>query len=152
MTTPRCLVVALLLTLPTPVIGQGSRWQRQVDAKLARANGTLARNGYAPLSTPWGGELDNGDTTAITLSLNPGEAYAVVGVCDDDCAGLDLQLFAANGYEVDAANNAGGTPIVRVTPREPTAYRLVVRMTGCGMNPCWFGVVTSQRRNDASPW
>ncbi|HSD31450.1 MAG TPA: hypothetical protein VLB49_06040 [Gemmatimonadales bacterium] len=135
---------------PVSVTGQ-SRWERQVGVHVAQASATLVTSGY--VATPGGGlgTLNNGETAADTVTLAAGFTYVLVGVCDDDCRGLELGLFAANGYEVDAARRAGNAPIVRVTPRETQRFRLVVRMTGCGMNPCWYGVRAFRRSAHRSP-
>lgn len=132
-----CAVACLLM----PVVSMGqSRWERQVQARLAQASATLAASGYATGPGAASGQLDNGETAGDTVTLAAGATYVLVGACDDDCRDLELGLFAANGYEVDAARRAGNAPIVRVTPRETQRYRFTVRMTGCGMNPCWYGV------------
>lgn len=132
-----CAVAWLLV----PVVAMGqSRWERQVQARLAQASATLAASGYATGPGAASGQLDNGETAGDTVTLAAGATYVLVGACDDDCRDLELGLFAANGYEVDAARRAGNAPIVRVTPRETQRYRFTVRMTGCGMNPCWYGV------------
>lgn len=141
----RLLPAFALLNLPISVSGQGTRWERQVDTKLARARGTLVQSGYVPVPTNSRGALNNGDTAAVVLDLVAGSAYAIVGVCDDDCTNLDLQLFGATGYEIDAAKGTGAAPIIRVTPRGSTTYRLITRMTGCGLNPCWYGVSIYRR-------
>jgi len=137
-----CTVAGLLA--PVAAMGQG-RWERQVQAHLAQASATLVASGYetAPRHT---GQLNNGETASDTVTLSAGSSYVLVGACDDDCHGLELGVFAANGYEVDAARRAGNAPIVRVTPRETQRFRFVVRMTGCGMNPCWYGVGVYRRR------
>ena len=145
--SPRRLAACTVAWLLAPVaaMGQG-RWERQVQAHLAQASATLTTSGY--VVTPGGrtGMLSNSETAADTVTLAAGFTYVLVGVCDDDCRGLELGLFAANGYEVDAARRAGNAPIIRVTPRETQRFRLVLRMTGCGMNPCWYGVGVYRRR------
>ncbi len=140
MTLGRLAAGALVLALgPAAAAGQ-SRWQRQISAHLAGATATLTATGYEPVLWPWTGALDNGETASDTVTLTGGAAYVLLGVCDDDCAALELGLLAANGYEVDAARRSGNAPIVRVTPRETMRYRVTIRMTGCGMNPCWYGL------------
>ena len=133
--------------IPLTLHGQ-SRWERQVATHLAQAGATLAANGYVARSTVRGGALDNAETASDTVTLTAGFTYALVGVCDDDCRGLELSLYAANGYEVDAARRAGNAPILRVTPRATMVYRFTVRMSGCGRNPCWFGVRVYRRMSD----
>jgi hypothetical protein len=139
MTLRQVVGACALALVPTAVTGQ-SRWQRQVEAHLVGAATTLAANGYVPVRPPRTGALDNGETATDTMTLTAGAAYVLLGVCDDDCAALELGLFAANGYEVDAARRSGNAPIVRITPRETMRYRVTIRMTGCGMNPCWYGL------------
>lgn len=145
--SPRRLATCTVAWLLAPVaaVGQG-RWERQVRAHLAQASATLTISAY--VVTPGGrtGMLNNSETAADTVTLAAGFTYVLVGVCDDDCRGLELGLFAANGYEVDAARRAGNAPIVRVTPRETQRFRFTIRMTGCGMNPCWYGVAVYRRR------
>lgn len=145
MTVRRCVACALAIAvIPATAIGQ-SRWQRQVAAHLAQVSATLTPTGYVAIPAGSNGPLDNGETASDTVTLTARVTYVLVGVCDDDCSGLELGLFAANGYEVDAARRAGNAPIVRVTPRETQRYRFTVRMTGCGMNPCWYGVRAFRR-------
>jgi hypothetical protein len=134
----RAVVLALLLA-PSAAAAQ-SRWQRQVQAHGDQTSAMLTASGYAPIALHWSGALDNGETASDTVTLRAGVSYVLLGVCDDDCRALELGLFAANGYEVDAAQRSGNAPIVRVTPRETARYRFTVRMTGCGMNPCWYGI------------
>jgi hypothetical protein len=135
----RCAVVLALLLAPSAAAAQ-SRWQRQVQAHGDQTSATLTATGYTPVSGRWSGALDNGETASDTVTLSAGVSYVLLGVCDDDCRGLELGLFAATGYEVDAAHRSGNAPIVRVTPRETARYRFTVRMTGCGVNPCWYEV------------
>jgi hypothetical protein len=145
--SPRRLAActAAWLLAPVAAMGQG-RWERQVQAHLAQASATLVASGYQTAPRHSTGQLNNGETASDTVTLSAGSSYVLVGACDDDCRGLELGLFAANGYEVDAARRAGNAPIVRVTPRETQRFRFVLRMTGCGMNPCWTGVGVYRRR------
>ena len=137
--------VLACLSVPAALQGQ-SRWERQLRLHLAQAASTLSAGGYSAASPALSGALDNSETQSDTVTLTAGVAYVVVGACDDDCSGLELGLFAANGYEVDAARRAGNAPILRITPRETQRYRVTVRMTGCGMNPCWYGVQVFARK------
>lgn len=131
--------------VPVSATGQ-SRWERQVSVHIAQAGATLKTSGYVATPGSRTGTLNNGETAGDTVTLAAGFTYVLVGVCDDDCRGLELGLFAANGYEVDAARRAGNAPIVRVTPRETQRFRFTIRMTGCGVNPCGYGVAVYGRR------
>jgi len=142
--------IIVLFLGPAAAMGQGNRWERQVETRFTQAGVTLLRNGYAPMTTTWRGALNNSETASDTITLAGGGSYVLLGVCDDDCGEIELQLFAANGYEIDASKGAGAAPIVHVTPPERTSYRLTIRMTGCGMNPCWYGV-SMYRRGEHRP-
>lgn len=139
--SPRRRIAAALawVLLPASVMGQ-SRWERQVGVHIAQTSATLAASGYVAAPGGGTGMLNNGEAAVDTVTLAAGLTYVLVGVCDNDCRALELGLFAANGYEVDAARRAANAPILRVTPRETQRFRFTVRMTGCGMNPCWYGV------------
>lgn len=135
----RALLIALLAVIP---LGDGvqaqSRWDREVNARLAQAAATLGR-GYRETSIAGRGTLNTGETATFSITFPAVVALALTGVCDDDCTDLDLSL-STNGYDVDAARGDGNAPIVRVTPVAPTTYTVTVRMGSCRMNPCWFAV------------
>jgi hypothetical protein len=136
-----CVVPVIgLLFLPSAARAQGSRWERQVQRYIRETTRKLGDQGYEQTGESRSGALNTGESTSYTLTLQAGESYVVTGVCDDDCAELDLALYAANGYEVDAARGAGNAPILRVAPRETMAYRVKVLMTSCRTNPCSYGI------------
>lgn len=85
------------------------------------------------------GSLNTGESTTLSVTLPAGVVSVLSGVCDDDCADLDLS-WSTNGYDIDAARGSGNAPIVRVTPAVQTTYTVTVRMATCRVNPCWFAV------------
>ena len=127
-----------IVCVAPPVLSGQSRWDRQVDARLAQAAATLER-GYRPGGIAGRGTLNTGESVTFTITLPPNVPTVLTGVCDEDCAELDLSL-STNGYDTDAARGGGNAPIVRVTPASPTTYNVTVRMGSCRVNPCWFGV------------
>lgn len=121
-----------------PALSGQSRWDRQVDARLGQAAATL---GNSPRSGGIAGRgaLNTGESATFSVTLPTGVVSVLSGVCDDDCADLDLSL-STNGYDIDAARGGGNAPIVRVTPAVQTTYTVTVRMATCRVNPCWFAV------------
>lgn len=119
------------------VSGQ-SRWDRQVDARLTQAATSLG-HAYRGDGIAGRGSLNTGESATFAVTLPAGAGVVLTGVCDDDCADLDLSL-STNGYDVDAARGGGNAPIVRVTPGTTTTYKLTVTMASCRLNPCWFAV------------
>jgi hypothetical protein len=116
-----------------------SRWDRQVDARITQAAATLQGRAYRIAGLVGRGTLNTGESATFSITLPAGAESALTGVCDDDCADLDLSL-STNGYDIDAARGGGNAPIVRVTPAAPTTYTVTVRMASCRVNPCWFAV------------
>lgn len=134
-------ILALVLTCVSafqPLAAQ-SRWDRQVNARITQARATLQGRAYRLAGLVGRGTLNTGESATFSITLPAGAESALTGVCDDDCANLDLSL-STNGYDIDAARGGGNAPIVRVTPAAPTIYTLTVRMGTCRVNPCWFAV------------
>ena len=136
----RAIPMIALMVLPSTVRAQGSRWDRQVLQYIRETTRKLGGQGYEPTGENRRGALNTLETTSFTVTLRAGNSYVITGVCDDDCKELDLALYAANGYEVDAARNAGNAPILRVAPRETMVYRVKVVMASCRTNPCSYGI------------
>ena len=134
-------IFALVLTCVSvcQTLAAQSRWDRQVDARIRQARGTLQGRAYHLAGLVGRGTLNTGESATFSITLPAGAESALTGVCDDDCASLDLSL-STNGYDIDAARGGGNAPIVRVTPAAPTTYTLTVRMATCRVNPCWFAV------------
>lgn len=122
-----------------PSLAAQSRWDRQVDAKITQAGAALQGRAYRLAGLAGRGTLNTGESATFSITLPAGAESALSGVCDDDCADLDLSL-STNGYDIDAARGGGNAPIVRVTPAVQTTYTVTVRMATCRVNPCWFAV------------
>lgn len=116
-----------------------SRWDRQVDARITQAGATLQGRAYRLAGLVGRGTLNTGESATFSITLPAGAERALSGVCDDDCADLDLSL-STNGYDIDAARSGGNFPIVRATAAVQTTYTVTVRMATCRVNPCWFAV------------
>jgi hypothetical protein len=140
------LVVTCVSVCPT--LAAQSRWDRQVDARITQAGATLRGRAYRLTGVAGRGTLNTGESATFSITLPAGAESALTGVCDDDCADLDLSL-STNGYDVDAAHG-GNAPIVRVTPAALTSFTVTVRMGECRVNPCSFGIaVFRQIRADS---
>ena len=132
-----CALLVICVSV-CPTLAAQSRWDRQVDARITQAGTTLQERAYRLAGLVGRGTLNTGESATFSITLPAGAESALTGVCDDDCADLDLSL-STNGYDVDAAHG-GNAPIVRVTPVAPTIYMITVRMASCRLNPCWFAV------------
>lgn len=137
--TMRITALATVCLSIAPALSAQSRWDRQVDARITQAGAALQGRAYRLAGLAGRGILNTGESATFSITLPTGAESALTGVCDDDCAELDLSL-SANGYDVDAARGGGNAPIVRVTPAVQTTYTVTVRVATCRVNPCWFAV------------
>ncbi len=135
----RFFALLVICVSACPRLAAQSRWDRQVDARITQAGATLQGRAYRLAGIAGRGTLNTGESATFSIKLPASAESALTGVCDDDCADLELSL-STNGYDVDAARGGGNAPIVRVTPAAPTTYIVTVRMASCRVNPCWFAV------------
>jgi hypothetical protein len=143
---PMALPILSLLGIG-PAAAQ-SRWERQVTVGFQRASQALRQEGYVETDTRYEFVLNTSETSVFALALQSGEAYVLVGICDEDCVGLELAMFAENDYEIEAARRPTNAPILRTTPRDSAPYRVQVVMAACRLNPCWAGVALYHRAAD----
>lgn len=150
MTRVAALVVGLALSAPLGAAGAdaqtpGNRWERQVRAQLERALVALDAPAGGAVRVRHVGPLNGGEADTIPLDLRAGVAYAIVGVCDDDCGRLELVLSDAGGDDLAVNRADENLPVVRFTPVHDRRYRVRVVMGACRKNPCWYGVGVHER-------
>jgi len=120
--------------------GSSGGWQEIVSSQLGNMLETVESSGYRQIEGNRTGSLDEDERESVTLSLQSGTDYMLVGVCDQDCSDLDLRLRDPNGNEVDEDIELDDTPIVSITPSRPGDYSLQVIMVSCSTEPCFYGV------------
>ncbi len=86
------------------------------------------------------GRLDDGGSDWVNIEIPAGNTYYILGVCDNDCLDLDLELYSANNEQLSKDNESDDYPLVSVTPTERTVYRVKVVMANCSEAPCRYGV------------
>src|SRR3954471_14287136 len=86
------------------------------------------------------GSLNNRTNEYVTLRLDMGVQYQIMGACDNDCSDLDLTIYGPNGAELDQDIEMDDFPIVAVTPNRTATYRLKVVMATCTAEPCRYGI------------
>jgi hypothetical protein len=136
------IALAALVALPlfsSPAAAQ-NEWVTQVRRQLTTAGRSLAERGYTLSHDVSTGSLDQGATQDLTLSLDAGTQYQILGVCDNDCTDVDLTLYDAAGREVDSDLQVDDYPVVSVSPARSGRYRVHVSMATCSAEPCYFGV------------
>jgi hypothetical protein len=133
------IVLVILVAVPRAAASQGKRWERQVRAQLDRTVNALqgTSRGQARLLNV--GPLNTDESDSIVVELNPGKAYDIVAVCDEDCTGLHLLLSTAK-YDVAVDRSSENLPVLHYAPAQGGSYRIKVTMGACRVNPCWYGV------------
>jgi hypothetical protein len=115
-------------------------WTRQVANQLIRAAEATGYRGYTLTHNPFIDALGRGGQDDITLSLSQGVSYAIIGVCDDDCRDIDLQLYDDNGNLVASDVERDDLPILKIVPRWSARFTIRVSMSRCANSPCRYGI------------
>ena len=133
-----CLVVAVLL-LPARATAQ-NQWQQTVRNQVSEHGDFLSNRGYTMSGDVYDGDLKHSYYEDLTIKLQPGTAYAFMGVCDQDCHDIDLRLFDPDGDEVASDLRTDDWPIVSISPSYSGTYTLRVVMASCTKDPCYYGI------------
>ena len=129
------------MLISTAAFARQDEWVRQVRRQLQNAGAQVfSGRGYELTHQIYTGSLDEGETETVTLSLDVGVEYQIMGACDNDCSDVDLTLYDGAGNEVDQDLQLDDYPIVSVTPRRGGNFRVVVSMADCSAEPCRYGI------------
>ncbi len=136
------VAIALLssVVLFAPTAALAGRFTDQVRSQLIQAAAALGLTGYQLSHNPYINRLGDNSSSPIVLNLRGGTSYAMVGVCDEDCSDIDLEIYDSNGNLVDSDTTGNDTPVVTVTPRWTDRFYIKVNMASCSTSPCYYGV------------
>jgi hypothetical protein len=116
-------------------------WEDQVLRQIADIDSVLTSQGVAERSnTVETGALSNGESDLLSMELQAGVPYAVVGVCDADCFDVDLRLYTPEGTLLERDVRVTDVPFVMYQPSTTGTYRLEITMSGCSASPCRYAV------------
>ncbi len=135
------LLVGLVLPSLTAAQSDNTQWRRQVQQQLDYA--TLALNWsyqLEPSHELYTTRLNNNTYVDVRYNLDAGVNYVFLGVCDNDCSGLQLRLYDGYGQLVDVDASRGGYPVVATSVGRSGIFYLRLTMRQCRANPCWAGV------------
>jgi hypothetical protein len=136
-------VLACVPSLAAAQIKQLDRYQRTVYAQF---RGLAQQSSLGDMTHEiYMGELADDATASLSVTLDAGTDYMIVGVCDEDCTDLDLTLFSGS-RELDTDVEDDDTPIVSVTPTSTGTFRVSVSMAACSSSPCRFGVAVYEQK------
>jgi hypothetical protein len=133
------MVLIIGAVMPRAVLSQ-NRWEREVHDQLQRAlHAVQTTAGGRPLATTTG-VLNEEEAETFSVTLERGVAYSILGVCDNDCARLQLVLVTPANNELALDRNSENFPVLQFTPTVTMQYRIRVVMERCRMTPCWYAV------------
>jgi len=131
-------------TSPTPGTAAAAEMERKIHEWVNRMNNTRTP---VKLTHEIGtGALRNRQTRTIPVELDRGIEYVVIGVCDQDCTDLDLQLRQLDGTVVSTDTTEDDLPVVSVTVARSGKFNIIVSMAACSDEPCWYGVGVITKR------
>jgi hypothetical protein len=135
------LAVAIMLSSPAAAQNSRTAWERQVRYQLQQAS-TALNLGYElqPSHNVFIDALNNNTYEDVRYDLRAGDSYLFLGVCDNDCSGLQLRLYDNNGNLIDSDTTRGGYPVLTAQVYRTGTFYLRVTMRGCYASPCWAGV------------
>ena len=132
------LALVAIAVMPAGASGQ-QRWEQQVQSRLARAVDAVSTSSRLPV-VQRSGMLNTDEGASFQTTLVQGVSYAIIAVCDDDCARLQLTLLSPSGSEIAKERNSESLPTLHFRPDTTTVYGIRVVMEGCRWNPCWYAV------------
>lgn len=130
--------IALLSTVAAAA--PQDEWVQQVRRQIQTAGQRLEESGFSLTHQIYTGSLRDDAETMVSLSLDIGTSYAIMGACDNDCTDIDLTLYDPRGNQVDIDIEADDYPVVTVEPSRSGTYRVKVTMATCSAEPCRYGV------------
>ena len=141
------LVLVLISGIPRALIGQ--RWEQQVQTRLVRAIDALPASSRLSV-VKRSGTLNIDEGASFQTTLREGVSYAIVAICDDDCARLQLTLLSPSGSDLAKDRNSESLPTLHFTATTTAVYGIRVVMEGCRWNPCWYAVAVVPLRKNPS--
>ncbi len=134
------LALAVGVAVSSEAFAQGNQYQQQIANQINQAATLVKSQGYSPDRAPMMGSLNDDAEESIMVNLNAGTRYAFVGVCDNDCTDVDLQLFGGDGTKIAEDMATDDKPVLQFTATYTGAHRMKVLMPSCNQNPCYYGV------------
>ena len=138
----RAFAIALTGLLYLPMTSQAQTdYEEQVrDFLETSGRMMLEPQGFLATYEVYTGSLKADADDDHWITLDGGEEYALLGVCDEDCEDIDLYLYDEKGNEIDSDAASDDFPIVLVYPSSRTRYRVQVNMYSCEVEPCYYAV------------
>jgi hypothetical protein len=136
------MIRTLTLVIGMIVLSAGSaaaQWQESLRNAVYNGTGNWRAAGWDMIDFQTGTLYDN-YSTDLYVTLQGGVEYRFVGKCDANCSDLDFEIFDSYGNSIDTDYGSDDTPVVSLTPRYTTRFRLHVMMASCSADFCGYAV------------
>jgi hypothetical protein len=133
----RALLLAVLLSVSASLHAQS--YATQVWDQLQGAYAGISDSSSFELNNYIIGKLANGATDRWMFSLAQGKEYLIIGVCDHDCADVDLAVLGGNGSVIVKDEEVDNTPVTQFRVTTGGQFTVEVTMADCRAEPCLFG-------------
>jgi hypothetical protein len=124
----------------TPAPTTADNPQAIILQQLQQAEAAAAQQGFQLIGQPFSGSLAQGQSWNVPAQLFQGYDYRVLGVCDRDCADLDLVLFDSQGRQISQDTTTSNQPVVAVQPAYNDNFTIQVQMYNCSIAPCYYAL------------
>lgn len=144
-------IIAAVLTaaalVSAPDIQAQHAWQTQINRQLLTSQSVrnwgdydfrITHNVFYSVIGSW-------DSEYVTVNLQQGVEYRIMGKCDNDCTDVDMWLYDGYGQLIDSDVGSDDWPIVKVVATRSGTFRLKVRMASCVTSTCGVGVLVMGR-------
>lgn len=143
------LAAALCLTI-TPAAaqtGDATAFEEQVRKYLVEAAVQQGSDGYRldDAQPVFLQALEASKSRLWTVRLQAGVSYRIVGVCDDDCSDLDMELYDDEGKFVANDIATDDIPWTDVTPLRSGVFTSRVWLANCTSEPCYVGAMVLRK-------
>ena len=125
---------------PSPPAQGDASPQAIILAQLQQAQAALTQQGFQMVGQPYSGGLQQGESWNVAAELHTGFDYRVIGVCDRDCADMDLVLFDQTGRALIEDRSTDSQPVLSVQPSYSGGYTIQVQMYRCSVAPCYYAI------------
>jgi hypothetical protein len=115
-------------------------WAQQVLEQLVEVESVALSQKLIRSHDPVIGQLRNTQNGIVTIRVESGIGYLIVGACDEDCDDLDFFLYDAANNLLAKDDEYGDIPLVTYDGGPANEVSLRVRMYSCQLEPCAFGV------------
>ncbi len=133
------LLASASLLVPTVAIA-GNRYEEQIRSQLMMAAIALGLEDYQLFYDPYIDSLGANSEDRLTFTLKKGGTYAIVGVCDEDCSDIDLEIYDENGNSIAVDRGTDDYPMIQISPAWTGEFSLEVDMYSCSTSDCYYGI------------